>query len=96
MTYQFEPVWGDPPPNNGKGPNRELDQALDRFVQSMRERPGEWAELPGIEGEEGHPNSRATKLKKSYQYLNVETRGIPGSKTRRRIWVRVPAGRADG
>jgi hypothetical protein len=87
---QFTPIWGDPPSSRGGGPNKPVDLALEAFVALLRTAPGRWAELSSIDDDGGHPTSRAGIIKRRYPDVDIQTRAIPGgTKTRRRIWVRV-------
>lgn len=85
---QFQPLWGDPPKTKGAGgKNHQIDLALEAFVALLRTAPGRWAELSSVDDDGGHPQSRATIIKKRYPECDVQTRAIPNVKGRRRIWV---------
>lgn len=87
---QFQPLWGEPPSKKGGGRNTQVDLALEAFIQLMRTAPGRWAELSSP-NDKGHPASRGAIIKKRYPDAEIETRAVPGSKTNRRIWVRIRA-----
>jgi len=73
-------IWGDPPPTGKYG------ALLERYVNALKTRPGEWGELPAQDGEY-YPLSVGTSLRKAYPDVEYTSR-TTDSPNRVRIWAR--------
>ena len=76
----MEVIWHDPPP-----PGKYGDYLI-AFRDALKDNPGEWGELPSMNGEH-FPITVATTLKDLSPFIDATTRPT-GVKNRYRIWGR--------
>lgn len=71
----FEVIWQEPPSYGKHG------QRIERFVELLKTKPGEWGELPPLKTEDGdeyYPSSVPSLLRKRYGN-EVEMRSVSHS-----------------
>lgn len=82
----FDVIWDEPPPTGKYGTR------LERFVNKLKDKPGEWGQLPPYKNDDGeetfYPLSVLTTLRKAYGERVDYTSRATDTVNRNRIWAR--------